>query len=282
MWPASSTRGSTSVKRASTSACWRSIFTTAESVRRHRGFRLGLNDTQDTTILGGKKRQPRQATTTSTIERRSVKTIAVTLLLTVLLVTAGAVAFVYSGIYDVSASAPHGALSRWMLDTTRRSSVERRAGRVDVPDLDDESRVLAGVNDFESMCVQCHGAPGKDPGEVGQGLNPPAPDLAESAGEMSAAELFWVTKHGIKMTGMPAWGNTHPDDALWPVVALIRTLPELDAAAYEDLVDRAEGMGHHAGDAAADGHEAGDERGEAADAEDAEESGHDHSTHDHD
>jgi len=185
-----------------------------------------------------------------------------TLLLAALLAIAGAVAFVYSGIYDVSASTPHGALAEWAMETTRRSSVERRAGRLKVPDLSDDSLVLAGADDFERMCVQCHGAPGKRPGEVGRGLNPQAPDLAESAKEMTSAELFWVTKHGIKMTGMPAWGSTHDDDSLWPVVALMKRLPETDAAAYRDLLNRAESLGHHADGAAEDDHShAGAEKG---------------------
>ena len=218
-----------------------------------------------------------------------MKTIVMTLLLAALLLAAGAMAFIYSGIYDVSASTPHGAVSSWVMETTMHSSVERRASQIEVPDLGDESLVLAGVNDFEEMCVQCHGAPGKKPAAVGEGLNPPAPDLAESANEMTAAELFWVTKHGIKMTGMPAWGHTHEDDALWPVVVLMTALPELDAAAYDSLLNRAEGMGHHAGDAAENGqgHGADDENqgphdhGEPADAEESEETEHDHSTHEH-
>jgi hypothetical protein len=149
--------------------------------------------------------------------------------------------------------------------------------------------MLAGVNDFEEMCVQCHGAPGKRPAAVGQGLNPPAPDLAESANKMTAAELFWVTKHGIKMTGMPSWGKTHEDDALWPVVALMTALPDLDAAAYDRLLNRAEGMGHHASDAAENGHahgaddddQAPHDNSESADAEESAEAEHDHSTHEH-
>ena len=157
-----------------------------------------------------------------------------------------------------------------------RASVERRASEIAVPELGDQSLVLAGVNDFEQMCVQCHGAPGKEPGAVGKGLNPPPPDLAESAKEMSAAELFWVTRHGIRMTGMPAWGSTHSDDALWPVVALMTALPELDSGAYEDLLGRAEGMGHHAGDAPARGHDR-----ERQGTEQSEEAEHDHSTHEH-
>ena len=218
-----------------------------------------------------------------------MKTMVMTLSLAALLLICGAAIFIYSGVYDVSASTPHGAVSRWVMETAMRSSVERRAGEVDVPDLSDQSLVLAGVTDFESMCVQCHGAPGKEPDEVGQGLNPPAPDLAESASEWSPGELFWVTKHGVRMTGMPAWGSTHADDALWPVVALVKALPELDAAAYEDLLNRAEGMGHHAGGAANGDHahdvdndnQTSHEDGEPDGAERSEETEHDYSTHEH-
>lgn len=183
-----------------------------------------------------------------------MKTIVLTLLISTLLLAAAAVAFIYSGIYDVGASSPHGGLSSWVLETTMHSSVERRADRVEVPELADRSLVLAGVNDFEQMCVQCHGAPGREPAALGKGLNPPAPDLSESAQEMSAAELFWITKHGIRMTGMPAWGTTHDDEELWPVVAFLTELPQLDAAAYDALLESAEGVGHHADDTASGGH----------------------------
>jgi len=129
------------------------------------------------------------------------------------------------------------------------------------------------------MCAGCHGAPGQDPEAMGQGLNPPPPDLAESALEWSPAELFWVTKNGIKMTGMPAWGATHDDDAIWPVVAFLTKLPDLDAAQYKDLMDSAGDMGHHANDAAAEGHshdESGHSEGPPVEPEE-----HDHSTHEH-
>jgi mono/diheme cytochrome c family protein len=218
-----------------------------------------------------------------------MKTILLTLLVAAALTVVAAAAVIYSGAYDVSASTPHGAFSRWLMETAMRSSVERGAEGIDVPQLNDESLALAGVNDFEEMCVQCHGAPGREPGAAGQGLNPPAPDLAESAQEMSAAELFWVTRHGIRMTGMPAWGSTHTDDELWPVVALMTRLPELDAAAYEDLLSHAEGFGHHRGSARDDDHDHGhddrqqprEDAGETSSSEESEETEHDHSTHEH-
>jgi len=176
------------------------------------------------------------------------------------------VGFAYSGIYDVSAGSSHSGMVNWLLSTTSHASIERRAKDIEVPDLSDETMARAGVNDFNGMCAGCHGAPGRDQDAMGQGLNPPAPNLAESAAEMSPAELFWVTKNGIKMTGMPAWGVTHDDDAIWPVVALMTRLPELNASQYQELMDSAGGMGHHANDSAAESEE--DEE-------------HDHSSHEH-
>ncbi len=220
-----------------------------------------------------------------------------TLVITVVIVLLGVIGFAYSGLYDVSASSSHGGFIDWLLSTTSHASIERRAGEIEVPDLDNEALVLAGINDFDSMCAGCHGGPGKDPEAMGQGLNPPAPDLAEEAAEMTPAELFWVTRNGIRMTGMPAWGATHDDESIWPVIAFLTRLPELDASAYQELLASAEGHGHHTQDAAVDEH-SHDESEEASGgetnvhpdgtehvneeaAEPAAPTEHDHSTHEH-
>ena len=178
----------------------------------------------------------------------------ITLAIVVIVGLMGAIGFAYSGLYDVGASSPHSEFVNWLLSTTSHASIERHATGVEVPDLDDDALAFAGVNDFDSMCKGCHGAQGQDPEAIGQGLNPPAPDLAVSAADMTPAELFWVTKNGIKMTGMPAWGVTHDDDALWSVVVLLQKLPGLDAAGYQAFLANAEGFGHHAEDVADNGH----------------------------
>ena len=171
--------------------------------------------------------------------------ILVSLAMVILLAVLAVIGYAYSGHYDVSAGSQHSGFANWLLSTTSRSSIERRAAGMEVPDLSDNALVRAGANDFNAMCVGCHGAPGQGPQAMGQGLNPAAPNLSESAQHMSPAELFWITKNGIKMTGMPAWGATHEDDALWPVVSLMLKLPELDADSYQALLASAEGMGHH-------------------------------------
>jgi mono/diheme cytochrome c family protein len=207
---------------------------------------------------------------------------------------AGAIGFAYTGLYDVAASSPHSGFLNWLLSTTSHASVERRARDIEVPNLERSALILAGVNDFKGMCAGCHGAPGQDPEAMGQGLNPPAPDLAETAAEMTAAELFWITKNGIKMTGMPAWGASHDDDALWPVVAFLTQLPNLDAAGYQRMLTDAQGLGHHADDVSSDDHATHDPEHHGHDSNDhpldepAQGDGapqapeeHDHSTHQH-
>ncbi len=189
-----------------------------------------------------------------------------TIVITAAVAILAAIGFSYSGLYDVSASSPHGGFVNWFLSTTSHASVERRASDIEVPDLDDDSLILAGANDYNSMCAACHGAPGINPEAMGQGLNPPPPDLAEEAAEMTPAELFWVTKNGIKMTGMPAWGVTHDDDAIWPVVAFMTNLPELDEAAYSKLLADAEDVGHHGDDAANSEHSHSESNAPSSDA----------------
>ncbi len=157
-----------------------------------------------------------------------------------------AIAFAYSGIFNVAATEKHDPISSWLLKTTRSKSIEARASTVQVPDLSDKMLQLAGINDFDSMCAKCHTAPGQQPSSLALGLNPPAPDLAEEALEESPQVLFWVTKNGIRMTGMPAWGMTHKDDEIWPVIAFLQALPDLDGIAYREMLEEAEGMGHHA------------------------------------
>jgi mono/diheme cytochrome c family protein len=89
------------------------------------------------------------------------------------------------------------------------------------------------------MCVGCHGAPGKDPSEIGKGLRPRPPDLAKAALQLDKGELFWIVKNGIKMAGMPAFGATHRDRTIWNIVGFVQEqLPNLTAEQYQDLANR--------------------------------------------
>jgi hypothetical protein len=71
--------------------------------------------------------------------------------------------------------------------------------------------------------------------EMSQGLYPPAPELARQS-DRSAAERFWIIKHGVKLSAMPAWGKTHDDQLIWDMVAFIGTLPKLSPEQYKAAI----------------------------------------------
>lgn len=181
-----------------------------------------------------------------------------------LLVVLGGLGFLYSGWYPMGADVPHNRLTYWTLETLRERSIARSIRDLKVPALDDPQMLIAGGADYNDMCAGCHLQPGKRSSEFTLGLYPQPPNLAmsiESPGDAtaSAARQFWIIKHGIKASGMAAFGKTHDDDRIWAMVAFLQKLPTLDAVQYQILTARAPGkMGHESHGAAAPADDAGD------------------------
>ena len=145
---------------------------------------------------------------------------------------------IYRGLYNVAADAPHTQPVFRLLETVRNRSIAAHAAGVTVPrDLADPRRLASGAGQYAEMCSSCHLAPGMKRTEISRGLYPRAPELRR--GSRTPAEDFWVVKHGLKMSGMPAWGVTHDDEVLWDVVAFLRKLPELKPDEYQALVKSA-------------------------------------------
>ncbi len=147
--------------------------------------------------------------------------------------------FLYSGLYDVSAADPDAGLIQGSLETVRERSVRRHARGIQVPDLSNPALIREGLVHYHFMCVTCHGSPGTPSSEIGQGLNPYPPELANEALKESDAEVFWVIKNGLRMTGMPAFGLTHEDQDLWAVVAFLKKLSQLSQGEYQAMVEKA-------------------------------------------
>jgi mono/diheme cytochrome c family protein len=157
----------------------------------------------------------------------------------------GGIGFIYSGVYDIGSDAPHWALTYQVFETARIRSIKAHAAGITPPaGLDNQAKILMGTDHFADHCAVCHGAPGVPKGEIAQGLYPQPPDLAVTAKGYTDAELFWIVKHGIKLTGMPAWSD-HSDDELWATVAFIEKLPGMTEQDYAKLVAASQGQGGH-------------------------------------
>jgi ketosteroid isomerase-like protein/mono/diheme cytochrome c family protein len=220
---------------------------------------------------------------------KTLRTVVITF--AVLAVIAAAV--VYSGTFNIAADDPHWGITSRTIESMRDRSIARQAYDVTVPSsLDDAKLIASGASEYAEMCTGCHLAPGMKDTEMRKGLYPMPPELAKHGSQRSPAEQFWIIKHGIKMTGMPAWGVTHDDQRIWSMVAFLQKLPSLSAAQYRELaVSREGGHSHdemasqdesHSDDAK--DHHHGDHNSNAeADANTRKpaEQAHDHQTHDH-
>jgi mono/diheme cytochrome c family protein len=180
---------------------------------------------------------PSMSRPTSRIERRWLVAALVAGALSALVAAISVV--IYAGIYNIAADVPHTQPVYWLLEELRDRSVAIRAKDIVVPkDLDELKRISAGAGQYAEMCSGCHLAPGMKRTEISRGLYPRAPELRRKS-DLTPAEQFWIIKHGVKMTGMPAWGITHDDELLWDVVAFLRKLPELTAEQYRALAKSA-------------------------------------------
>jgi mono/diheme cytochrome c family protein len=166
-----------------------------------------------------------------------MKMIKLILLLAVLGVGTTA-AVMYSGIVNVAADEPHSDFVYWILEETRNNSITKAAENIKVPDLTDPELLLSGGVDYEFMCASCHLKPGQRESDMSLGLYPAPPNLAVSDNnhdKEAERKTFWVIKHGIKASGMPAWGKTHDDQRIWAMVAFLKRLPTLTPVQYQVL-----------------------------------------------
>lgn len=152
---------------------------------------------------------------------------------------AGAAIVVYSGIYNVAATSQHLQPVHSLLETTMHHSVRWRARDITAPPLDDAPQLLRGAALFRDHCVQCHGAPGVAQADIGKSMQPVPGPLVDALQRWRPREIYWITRHGIKMSGMPAWQFRLDDDALWDVVAFVNLLPTLSPQAYAQITQDA-------------------------------------------
>lgn len=162
---------------------------------------------------------------------------------TILIAIAAGLSVVYTGAYDVAATDRHFDPVRWAFDTTMHRSVAGRADDIEEPEEVGSELVMSGAETYGSTCVHCHGGPGVEQADWATNMRPMPPELAEAAAEWEPREVFWIVKNGIKMTGMPAFGPEHDDEALWGVVAFAKQLPGMTPEDFERLTGGSDGHG---------------------------------------
>jgi mono/diheme cytochrome c family protein len=136
------------------------------------------------------------------------------------------------GIYDIAATDQHTRPVYWLLDRGMRQSIRFHARNIVAPPLTDPARARLGRVLYDANCVRCHGAPGVAPESFALGMTPSPANLAYASREWPPAQLFWAIRHGMKMTGMPAWEFRLDDDELWAIVAYLQVMPRESPQQY--------------------------------------------------
>jgi mono/diheme cytochrome c family protein len=152
----------------------------------------------------------------------------------VALLSIGGMVFIDSGVYNIGADDHHTKVVLSLIEQLRDHSIAVRARSIEVPQLEDPKRVASGAQHYAALCVGCHLAPGVTKADIRPGLYPHPPNLAQEETQ-NAQRAYWIIRHGIKMSAMPAWGKSLDDAAIWDVVAFIRKMPEMTPETYRQL-----------------------------------------------
>ncbi|PZQ77304.1 MAG: cytochrome C [Variovorax paradoxus] len=161
-----------------------------------------------------------------------LKTATITLAVAAALGAAVGAVVVQAGLYDVAATKQHFQSVYSLLEHAMHRSVRLRARDIEAPAMDDAGRIARGAACYQQKCVQCHGGPGVAQGEIGRSMQPLPGPLVDARQRWQPRELYWITRHGIKMSGMPAWEHRLSDADLWAVVAFVHALPTFTPERY--------------------------------------------------
>jgi mono/diheme cytochrome c family protein len=173
---------------------------------------------------------------------------------TIMVVLLVALVVAATGSITVGADVKPGLIERALAPWACDRSVERHAPRVQNPYAGDPAAIAVGMDHYRENCLVCHGAPGIPATEIAKGLNPPSPSLGSEESDTPDGELFWITKHGIRLTAMPAFGPTHTDEEIWKIVAFVRHLPDLTPEEKSYLLEATEDEQHHHQEHRREGH----------------------------
>src|SRR3954451_10240431 len=156
-----------------------------------------------------------------------------------LIVLAGTVfAISHFGLYPIGADNPPGALERALASRAMDVYAGKHKPPVLNPTKLTPENLTEGAREYEEHCAFCHGGAKAKISPMRDRFSPPVPQLVNRIPHDDEAWLFWLTKHGVRMTGMPAWDKVMSDEEIWAVVAFIKhsdKLPPETEAAWHRL-----------------------------------------------
>jgi len=154
-------------------------------------------------------------------------------LLTLAVMIAGSYEYLHLGKFPIGADNPPGSVERWLANMAVDEYVARNAPKQDNPMQANAQNLSAGARLYEQNCSYCHGGLLQRISPMRTKFNPPVPQLLNHIPGDPDSHLFWVAKHGIRLSGMPSWADILNDNQIWQVIAFVKHSANLPPEAQE-------------------------------------------------
>jgi len=123
-------------------------------------------------------------------------------------------------------------LERWMAKTSLRATMRRESAGLTNPQPFNDENLASGIALYVTHCQVCHGGPDGAPSVIARGLSPEGPQLARHGVEDDPdGTIYWKITHGIRFTGMPAFGKTLSDTDRWQISLFLKHMDKLSPGA---------------------------------------------------
>ncbi|HEY5037948.1 MAG TPA: cytochrome c [bacterium] len=151
---------------------------------------------------------------------------------TLFLFLVGAYIYISYGCMPANADAKPGSLERWMARTSLKASLQRDAPKGPAPVALTDENLISGIKLYAVNCAVCHGASDAQASNIAVGLFQHAPQFGKDGVEDDPeGKIYWLIKHGIRLTGMPSFSGTLKEDQLWQVTLFLKHMNALPTKA---------------------------------------------------
>jgi mono/diheme cytochrome c family protein len=156
-----------------------------------------------------------------------VKGFVLGIVLTLIVLAAAVYAVSTFGLYPIGADNPPSSLESRLAGRAMDEYADKHKPDTPSPIQPTPANLADGAKEYEAHCALCHGGAASKISPMQNKFNPPVPQLVNRVPHDPETWLFWVTKHGVRMTGMPTWDGVLSDDDIWKIVAFIKRSNQL-------------------------------------------------------
>lgn len=150
------------------------------------------------------------------------------------LLIAGSWTYLRLGLANVSADVNPSAMEKRLMHFAVHATVSRNAPKTQNPFPPTDENLIAGGIHYVNGCAGCHGQPGKSPGKEDPEYSRP-PKFVRDASPYSEPEMFWIIQHGVRRTGMSAYGPFYSEKEMWTLAAFVKHMQNLSPAVLQGI-----------------------------------------------